>query len=258
MRANSFKVVIPARHASTRFPGKLLAELAGRSILERVWRQARQSDAAEVVIATDDERIASLARGFGGDVVLSRAEHRSGTERSAEVAALRAWPDDAIVVNCQGDAPLIPPASINHVAALLAAKPAAAVATLCTPIDNFEDYRNPNIVKVVFAADGRALYFSRAPIPSASHAAHARPGAPVMPGSYRHVGLYAYRVAGLRQIASAQPCNLEMTESLEQLRALWMGLEIQVGEAAGLLGPDIDTPEDLQRAAAYLQRSGVE
>jgi len=255
MSSDSFHVVIPARYASSRFPGKALALLAGRSVLEHVWRQARVSAAAEVVIATDDERIATVGRAFGADVVMTRTSHRSGTERAAEVAAERAWPDNTVVVNCQGDAPLIPPTSINQVAALMAAQPTAAIATLCTPIRSADEYANPNVVKVVCAADGRALYFSRAPIPSGSHAPAG--GAPGFPESFRHVGLYAYRAIALRRLAAAPPCALEMTESLEQLRALWLGLEIRVALANDFLGPDVDTPEDLERAAGFMRSRGV-
>ena len=259
MSNTRFHVVIPARFASSRFPGKALALLAGRPVLEHVWRQARRSAAAEVLIATDDDRIASAARSFGAEVVLTRTSHRSGTDRAAEVATLRGWPDDALVVNCQGDAPLIPPACINQVAALLVAQPGAALATLCTPIVTVEDYHNPNVVKVVCAADGRALYFSRAPIPSASHAVNAAgEGASAVPPSLRHVGLYGYRAGALRQLASAPPCALEAMESLEQLRALWLGLDIRVALAVELLGPDVDTPQDLERAAEFLRRGGVD
>ena len=212
-----------------------------------------------MLIATDDDRIASAARSFGAEVVLTRTSHRSGTDRAAEVATLRGWPDDALVVNCQGDAPLIPSACINQVAALLVAQPGAALATLCTPIVTVEDYHNPNVVKVVCAADGRALYFSRAPIPSASHAVNAAgEGASAVPPSLRHVGLYAYRAGALRQLASAPPCALEAMECLEQLRALWLGLDIRVALAVELLGPDVDTPQDLERAAEFLRREGVD
>lgn len=249
MTNDSFRVVIPARHASTRFPGKPLALLAGRPIVEHVWRQAAASGAAEVVVATDDPRIEAAARGFGADVQLTDPAHRSGTERAAEVAATRRWPDEALVVNVQGDAPLIPPAAISQVARLLAASPGEAVATLCTPIANRDDYLNPHVVKVVCDRAGRALYFSRAPIPAESHASPAG-----LPECFRHVGLYAYRAGALRQLAAAPPCTLEQAESLEQLRAMWLGLGIRVAVAADLLGPDVDTPEDLERAAAFLAR----
>ncbi|MEZ5564438.1 MAG: 3-deoxy-manno-octulosonate cytidylyltransferase [Gammaproteobacteria bacterium] len=250
MQNTSFQVVIPARFASTRFPGKVLTMLAGRPVIEHVWRRAKQSGAAGVIIATDDERIAAAGRAFGADVQLTHAGHRSGTERAAEVATVRGWPDDVLVVNCQGDAPLIPPACINQVAELLAAHPDAAIATLSTPIDNVADYRSADVVKVVCAADGRALYFSRSPIPATSHAT--TPGSIALPASLRHVGLYAYRVAALKRLAGAPPCELEITESLEQLRALWLGLQIQVGQAVEALGPDVDSPEDLARAVNFL------
>ncbi len=258
MSSDKFHVVIPARFASSRFPGKALADLAGRTVLEHVWRQARRSGASEVLVATDDKRIAAAARGFGAEVVETLASHGSGTERAAEVAAARGWSDETVVVNCQGDVPLIPPACIDQVAALLAAEPGAAMATLCTPIETIEDYRNPNIVKVVCAADGRALYFSRAPIPSVGHGAvKSSDGTNAAPESFRHVGLYAYRAGALRRLAAAPPCALEVSESLEQLRALWLGLEIRVVLAREPLGPDIDTPEDLQRAVGYLRRGGI-
>jgi 3-deoxy-manno-octulosonate cytidylyltransferase (CMP-KDO synthetase) len=257
MSCDTFHVVIPARFASSRFPGKVLADLAGRSVLEHVWSRARRSGALEVLVATDDERIESTARGFGADVVTTRATHRSGTERAAEVAASRGWPDDAVLVNCQADVPLIPPACIDQVASLLGACREAAMATLCTPIQSVEDYHNPNVVKVVCAADGRALYFSRAPIPSVGHGAANSGSTTTLPDSLRHVGLYAYRVGALRRLAAASPCALEVTESLEQLRALWLGLEIRVALAREPLGPDIDTPGDLQRAAKFLEGAGA-
>lgn len=258
-----FRVVIPARYSSSRFPGKPLAMLAGRTVLEHVWQRARASGAIEVVIATDDERIAAAARALGADVQLTGTTHRSGTERVAEVSELRSWAESDLVVNCQGDAPLMPPAAINQVAGLLAAHPHAALATLCTPIADWSDYHSAHVVKVVCAADGRALYFSRAPIPAVAHgsahgSARGTEGGPAAPPpALRHLGLYAYRVGRLRQLAAALPCELEMLESLEQLRALWLGLAIQVGRADAALGPDIDTPEDLVKAEAHLRQSGM-
>lgn len=251
-----FRVVVPARYASTRFPGKALAVLAGRPILQHVWQQARMSRAQEVVVATDDPRIAEVARSFGADVAMTAITHRSGTERAAEVAAGRGWSAGDLVVNCQGDAPLIPPAAINQVADLLATHPGAAIATLCTPIRHVADYLNPHVVKVVTGRDGRALYFSRAPIPAAGHGASVALTDAVFPASFRHVGLYAYRVGALRAIAAAPPCALEQSENLEQLRALWLGLEIRVALAGSGLGPDVDTPEDLDRAAQFIARAG--
>lgn len=257
MSVAKFRVVIPARYAASRFPGKLLADLAGRPVLEHVWRQARASGALEVVIATDDERIMAAARSFGAEAVLTSAQHRSGTERAAEVADQRDWPDDDLVVNCQGDAPLLPVASIDQVAELLAQHTDAAIATLCTRIARVEEYRSAHVVKVVSDAEGRALYFSRAPIPAAGHVG----GIPAVesdsfPVSARHIGLYAYRIGALRTLAASPPCYLEQCENLEQLRALWMGLEIRIAQALEPHGPDIDTPEDLQRALAFMMAKG--
>jgi 3-deoxy-manno-octulosonate cytidylyltransferase (CMP-KDO synthetase) len=258
MSVARFRVVIPARYAASRFPGKLLADLAGRPVLEHVWRNAGKSGALEVLIATDDERIMTAARGFGAEAVLTSARHRSGTERAAEVADLRGWPDDELVVNCQGDAPLVPAASIDQVASLLVAHAGAAMATLCTRIRRLEDYRSLHVVKVVSDAQGRALYFSRAPIPAAGHAgAAAAIEQGELPVSARHIGLYAYRAGALRTLAVSPPCYLEQCENLEQLRAMWMGLEIRVDQAIEAHGPDIDTPEDLQRALEFMRAAGA-
>jgi 3-deoxy-manno-octulosonate cytidylyltransferase (CMP-KDO synthetase) len=241
----TFKVVIPARYASTRFPGKPLALLAGRPMIAHVIDRARASAASEVIVATDDARIAAAARALGADVAMTRAEHVSGTERIAEVASQRDWPADAVVVNLQGDSPLMPAGNLRQVAELLHGHPEAALATLCVPISSPADYQNPNIVKVVMDAAGRALYFSRAPIPAAGH------GAPA-PTAWRHLGLYAYRVAALEALAAARPCELEQSEKLEQLRALWLGYEIRIAPALAASGPDVDTPEDLPPVAALL------
>lgn len=241
-----FRVVIPARYASSRFPGKPLAPLAGQPMIRRVHERAAASGAAEVVVATDDARIAAAARGFGAEVAITRADHASGTDRIAEVAAARGWPDAAIVVNVQGDSPLIPPASITQVAALLDAHPSAAIGTLCMPVGSEVEYRSPHVVKVVADAQGRALYFSRAPIPATAH------GVTGVPEAFRHLGIYAYRVGALAALSRAQPCYLETVEKLEQLRALWLGMEIRVAVAAAAHGPDVDTPEDVAVVEEYL------
>lgn len=245
-----FRVAIPARYGSSRFPGKPLADLAGRSMIERVWRRAIDAHAAEVVIATDDERIAAHARDIGADVCLTRVDHPTGTDRLGEVAELRGWDDDDIVVNLQGDEPLTPPAIIAQVAGSLAAHPDAAIATLATPLQPEEPVDDPNIVKVVTDRAQRALYFSRAPIPWRRDADV--PAHPVL----RHLGLYAYRVAFLRAYSSLSPAPPEEMERLEQLRALWHGYRIQVAEAAELPGPGIDTPEDAARVGAWLLETG--
>lgn len=241
-----FRVVIPARYASSRFPGKPLARLAGRPMIEHVHRCAVASGAAEVIVATDDGRIADAVRGFGGTVALTRADHVSGTDRIAEVAAARGWPADTIVVNVQGDAPLTPAASVLQVAALLAAHPRASMATLCVPVATPEDYASPHVVKVVMDQAGRALYFSRASIPSAGH------GSTGLPGAWRHLGIYAYRCGELQRLSAGQPCYLETVEKLEQLRALWMGMEIRIAPAQEGHGPDVDTLSDLAAVEAWL------
>lgn len=234
-----FRVVIPARYASTRFPGKPLALLAGKPMIQHVYEKAAASGAAEVIVATDDARIAEAARAFGAAVAMTGAEHQSGSERVAEVARARAWRADAIVVNLQGDSPLMPSRSVAQVADLLAAAPQASMATLCTPITEAEDYRNPNVVKLVMDEAGRALYFSRAAIPSTSH------GAQALPAAWRHLGIYGYRVGDLARLSAAEPCALEMVEKLEQLRALWLGMEIRVAQVIDAHGPDVDVPADL-------------
>ncbi|MBS0375098.1 MAG: 3-deoxy-manno-octulosonate cytidylyltransferase [Proteobacteria bacterium] len=248
-----FRVLVPARYASTRLPGKPLRLIAGRPMIEHVYRRARMAGAHEVVIATDDERIAAACRAFGADVALTDAGHPSGTDRLAEVARTRGYADDDLIVNVQGDEPLIAPSNIAAVAELLAARPPAAIATLVTPITSLDEYLDPNVVKAVRDVRGRALYFSRAPVPWARDAAaggldDGRRYATAL----RHVGLYAYRAGALRQLAALAPTPLEETERLEQLRALEHGLEIAVGLAREAPGPGVDTEADLARAEAAL------
>lgn len=243
-----FRVVVPARFASTRLPGKPLALLAGLPLVLHVHRLALRSGARDVVVATDDARIRDACARAGADVEMTDASHPSGTDRIAEVAARRGWAPESIVVNVQGDEPLLPPALIDQVAGLLESDRGAAIATLATPIATLEEFRNLNVVKVVAGADGRALYFSRAPIP------WEREGGAPQPGhARRHLGIYAYRVAALRQLAQAPPSPLEQVERLEQLRALQMGLVIAVADACEAPGPGIDTPEDLERAERLIQ-----
>ncbi len=244
----SFRIVIPARYASTRLPGKPLLPIAGRPMVEHVWRRALGTGASEVLIATDDDRIASVARAFGADVVMTSADHPSGTDRLAEVARLRHWADDTVIVNVQGDEPLLPPANVIQVAELLAAHPQAAIATLKTPITDADDFQDPNVVKVVSDLHERALYFSRAPIPWPRDAERISSRAQ----AWRHIGLYAYRVGPLKQLANLAPSALEMTERLEQLRALENGLLIMIATAREVPGPGVDTPDDLVRVAALV------
>ena len=242
-----FRVVIPARFDSSRLPGKALLPLAGKPMLQWVHERARASRAGEVIIATDDERIATAARGFAAEVAMTARSHVSGTDRIAEVAATRNWASDDIVVNVQGDEPLIPPAIINQVAELLAANPRADIATLASKLDQAADLMDPNTVKVACDPTGRALYFSRAPIPF-----NRDQPATLTPASLRHVGIYAYRVAALRRLASLPPGRLELIEKLEQLRALENGLEIRVALAVERPLADVTTAADLERAERAL------
>lgn len=252
-----FRVVIPARHASTRLPGKPLLPIAGEPMILHVQRLAQRSGAAEVVVATDDARIRDACLAAGAAVEMTAAHHASGTDRIAEVARRRDWAGEDIVVNVQGDEPLVPPALIRQVAGLLAATPGAALATLATPIVSEAEYLDPNVVKVVARADGMALYFSRAPIPwDRDGAADIPTAAGRHRGSRRHLGLYAYRVAALLTLASTAPVEIERRERLEQLRALAIGLAIVVADAEESPGPGVDTPEDLARADAILREAG--
>ena len=244
-----FHVVIPARHASTRLPGKPLADLGGKPMVVRVAEQARASGATAVWIATDHADIAAAAREHGCDALMTRADHASGTDRIGEVARhLELAPDD-IVVNLQGDEPFMPPALIGEVAHLLARRTGASIATASHPIDDPADLFNPNVVKVVTDHAGYALYFSRATIPWARDAFAASPGAAAAGVVHqRHIGLYAYRAGFLEAFARMTPAPLERIEALEQLRALWHGHRIAVVETAAAPPPGIDTPEDLARA----------
>jgi 3-deoxy-manno-octulosonate cytidylyltransferase (CMP-KDO synthetase) len=249
-----FRVVIPARYASTRFPGKALAVLGGKPIVQHVYERAIASTANEVIVATDDQRIADAVAAFGADVVMTRAYHESGTDRVAEVAQQRRWREDEVVVNVQGDAPLIPSDSIDQVATLLAENESADIATLCTPISDPTQFYDVNAVKVVFDHVGRALYFSRAAIPANAHdSKEGSYDAQGKSGAWLHIGLYAYRVRALNQLTGIVPCDLEVREKLEQLRALWLGMEIRVGVATSEHGPDVDTPEDLAAAESYVE-----
>ena len=250
-----FRVVIPARYASARLPGKALLPIAGKPMVQWVYERAVQSRAAEVLIATDDLLIVSAAHSFGAETVMTGTSHTSGTDRIAEVARLRRWPERDIVVNVQGDEPLIPPALIEQVATLLEANSGADMATLAAPILSLQEFLDPNAVKVVTDAGGRALYFSRAPIP------WTRDGAPAgissqksFAGARRHVGIYAYRVGSLIRLAALAPSPLEIAERLEQLRALQNGFEIRVADTEQRPGPDVNTPADLERVEALLQR----
>ncbi len=248
-----FRVVIPARYGSSRLPGKPLLMLAGEPMIVHVHRLALSSGAAEVIVATDDERIRAACVAVGAAVEMTSVHHASGTDRIAEIAARRGWADDDVVVNVQGDEPLLPPALIGQVSALLEATPAASIATLATPIDSEADYLDPNVVKLVSRQDGLALYFSRAPVPwDRQGSAAVPPALDRHRDARRHLGLYAYRVGALRRLAAAAPDALEQREQLEQLRALAMGMSIVVADAVEPPGPGVDTPDDLARVEALL------
>jgi len=242
----SFVAVIPARYASTRLPGKPLSMIAGKTMLQHVWERTSTSAASRVVVATDDARIVSACAQFGAEVLLTNPDHSSGTDRLAEVVEALALGDDQIVVNVQGDEPLIPASVINQVAHNLALAEAASIATLCEAITDTAVLDDPNAVKVVFDERGKALYFSRACIPWPRDYIW---GASEMPAGewYRHIGLYAYRAGFLRRYTQWLPAPLEQTESLEQLRALYKGEVIHVEAACEPVPSGIDTPHDLQR-----------
>jgi 3-deoxy-manno-octulosonate cytidylyltransferase (CMP-KDO synthetase) len=246
----SFTVLIPARYASSRLPGKALADLGGKPMVVRVVERARAGGAGAVWIATDDERIRAAAAAHGCDAIMTRADHASGTDRLAEAAARLGLDDDEIVVNVQGDEPLMPPELIGRLAHALAQR-TAAIATAAVAIADTEELFNPNAVKVVCDHAGHALYFSRAPIPFARDAfAGGRPGGPVPEGlpAYRHLGIYAYRAGFLRAYARQSPAAIERFEALEQLRALWHGHRIAVVIADAAPPPGVDTPADLENA----------
>jgi len=239
-----FVVVIPARYASTRLPGKALRELGGKPMLQHVYERGSESAATDVVVATDDDRIADVAAAFGATVCMTGNQHRSGTERIAEVADLLDWKDERIVVNLQGDEPSMPATLIDQCAALLD-DASADIATLASPLLHDVDFDNPNIVKVIRDVHEHAIYFSRAAIPYAREADNRELS---VASALHHHGIYAYRCGVLRRFVAAEPSDLEVCEQLEQLRALSLGMTIAVGVPAVRPGIGIDTEEDLRRA----------
>ncbi len=250
-----FHVVIPARFASTRLPGKMLADINGKPMIEHVYLRALLSDAKRVLIATDHEEIYQAAKGFGADVVMTSSAHPSGTDRLQEVCLLSGFHQDDIVVNIQGDEPLIPAAVINQVAELLANDKQARVATLCEEIDSVTTFTDPNVVKVVVDNNKRALYFSRAPIPwprdeFGKGVVNIEFAVPPL----RHLGIYAYRVALLNQFVQWPQAELEKIEKLEQLRVLANGESIAIDKACEFVPAGVDTAEDLQRIQAMFEQ----
>lgn len=242
-----FRVLIPARHDASRLPGKPLVDIAGKPLIRHVCERALESAADEVWVATDDERIATVCAGLGVQVAMTAATHASGTDRIAEVAAREGWADDDILVDLQGDEPLMPAAAINTVAEALAADPEAGLSTLAVRLFDDEAFRDPHVVKVVLDEAGRALYFSRAPIPWPRDPAGGRPRERL-----RHVGIYGFRAGALRRLAGEAPCDMEQAESLEQLRALWLGMRIRVEVVEDIPSASVDTPADVKRVAALL------
>lgn len=254
-----FTVIIPARYASSRLPGKPLLDIAGKPMLQHVYEQAAKSGAAQVIVATDDERIEAAAQEFGAQVCMTSTDHPSGTDRLEEVARKFGFADEDIIVNVQGDEPLIPPDNIEQVAQLLASSHEAGMATLSEPIASVDELFDPNAVKVVADNDGYALYFSRAPIPwsrdSFSDLQDKPETLPELANYQRHIGIYAYRVKFLHQYVQWPTAPIEVTESLEQLRALWNGVRIKVAPALEAPPPGVDTEEDLARVRKVLSAS---
>lgn len=242
-----YKIVVPARFASSRFPGKPLALIHGVPMVVRVYQRICATNASEVVVATDDQRIADACAEAGATVCMTRDDHPTGTDRIAEVCERMKWSGSEIIVNVQGDEPLIPVSSIDQVAANLHQYDDASMATLCTPITDLNDLQDTNVVKVVFDHRGIALYFSRAAIP------HDRESSGGVGGCYRHIGLYAYRADFLNRFPGLPACEIESLEKLEQLRAIWNGERIHVGVATELPGPGVDTPEQLVQVEALLE-----
>lgn len=253
----SFRVVIPARFASTRLPGKPLRDIAGKPMIQHVYERALESGAQSVVVATDDERIFDAVEGFGGIGCMTSAEHRSGTDRLAEVATTLGFADDDIIVNLQGDEPLMPSRLLKQVADDLAGAGEAEMATLCTRIHTAAELFDPHVVKVITDRQGYAIYFSRAVIPWDRDAfAVTTEELPQGAEHYRHLGIYAYRARFLKHYNDLSPCHLEQMESLEQLRVLWHGGKIHVAEALEVPGHGVDTESDLNKVIEILSRGG--
>lgn len=249
MMNTRYKVVIPARYSSSRLPGKPLLDIAGKPMIQHVCERALESGADEVVVATDDSRILQCAQGYGGEALLTDPDHESGTDRLAEVATEMRWDDETIVVNLQGDEPLMDPGLLSLVAANLDSHGDAGITTLATKIKDRDDIFDPNIVKVVCDKAGYAMYFSRAPIPwvRGDFDGSGSIGMPLGVEPLRHLGIYAYRVGALKLLTALDPCEVERAESLEQLRALWNGIKIHVDVIDQAPGHGVDTAEDLER-----------
>lgn len=254
----SYTIIIPARMHSTRLPGKPLADIAGKPMVVRVAERARLTSASRIIVATDHPDIVKACEEHGIEAVLTRSDHPTGTDRISEVCRKLGLDDGELVVNIQGDEPLIPPAVVDQVASLLAKKPGCAIATAAHPIASLEDFLNPNVVKVELNAMGQAMTFSRAPLPwprDAFKAAEKR--LPEGFSALHHIGLYAYRVRFLKEFPELPPAPIETTESLEQLRALWNGEQIAVLVLDEALPPGVDTEEDLERVREVYKQGGI-
>jgi len=250
----TFSILIPARYHSTRLVGKPLRMIGGKPLIQHVYERAAASGAEGIVIATDDQRIESVARGFGAQVCMTSPGHPSGTDRIAEAIDILGYEDERIVVNLQGDEPLIPVSALRQVAQNLADHPDAGAATLCEPLHNADLLFDPHVVKVVTDQYGFALYFTRAAVPWDREAFVEKPPVlPDVPRHYRHIGLYAYRAGFLRSFVRWPPCELELTEVLEQLRILWYGYKIHVAEAAEPCPAGVDRESDVARLEAVLR-----
>ena len=261
MKKAEFKIVIPARYASSRLPGKPLRLIAGKPMIQHTYERALQSQAEEVVIATDDQRIIDVVSQFTDDIVMTSPDHASGTERLAEVLALKNWDENTIIVNVQGDEPLVAPAHIELVAESLKNNIKAGMATLATPINDLEEVFDPNVVKVVMDHQGYALYFSRAVLPwsrdSFTMQAVEQQAVKTLTQEsnwYRHIGMYAYRGTALQQYMTLQPCMLEKTESLEQLRVLYNGIGIHVSIVHEEPGHGVDVEADIEKVELLLKQ----
>ncbi|WP_039056347.1 3-deoxy-manno-octulosonate cytidylyltransferase [Enterobacter sp. Bisph1] len=247
----SFVVIIPARYASTRLPGKPLVDINGKPMVVHVLERARESGAERIIVATDNEEVMRAVQAVGGEVCMTRADHQSGTERLAEVVEKCGFSDDTVIVNVQGDEPMIPPAIIRQVAENLAARD-VGMATLAVPIHSAEEAFNPNAVKVVMDAEGYALYFSRATIPW-DRDRFAQSRQTIGDTFLRHIGIYGYRAGFIRRYVNWQASPLEQIEMLEQLRVLWYGEKIHVDVASVVPGTGVDTPDDLERVRQELR-----
>jgi 3-deoxy-manno-octulosonate cytidylyltransferase (CMP-KDO synthetase) len=248
-----FHVIIPARFSASRLPGKPLLTIGDRPLIQWVWQCARASGAASVTIATDDGRVLDSAASFGADCLMTSPQHASGTDRVAEVVRRKGFAEDDVIVNLQGDEPMMPAAAVREVAEALSARPQTDIATAVAPIRSLEEFLDPSCVKALRARDGHALYFSRAPVPWPRDEVVA--GRPTrFMGAWRHIGIYAYRVRGLLQFSSWPPTALEEAERLEQLRALEHGMRIHLTALSEAPPAGVDTPEDLQRVRAALEK----